>query len=104
MTILLDLLYGAAALLFLPILTYRIIFTGKYRSGWPERFGHVAPRRGGAPCVWLHAVSLGEVNATRTLVAAIRRRLPEHEIVISTTTQTGYDAACKEYHGKVAGV
>ena len=77
MSILLDLLYGAAAIVYLPILVYRIITTGKYRSGWGERFGRVPRRSGSAPCVWVHAVSLGEVNATRTLIAEIQRRLPQ---------------------------
>src|SRR5207302_9866502 len=55
-------------------------------------------------CVWVHAVSLGEVNATRTLIAEIRRRLPDCDVVVSTTTQTGYDAACREYGAKSIGV
>src|SRR5262245_3923881 len=95
--LLLDLLYAIAAIFYLPFLAYRIVVIGKDRSGWGERFGRVPRRTGMKPCVWIHAVSLGEVNATRTLIAAIGQRFPGSDIVISTTTQTGYDAACREY-------
>ncbi len=47
--------------------------------------------------MWIHAVSLGEVNATHSLVAEIEKRLPDHDIAISATTDTGYAAACKQY-------
>ncbi|MDA3877777.1 MAG: 3-deoxy-D-manno-octulosonic acid transferase [Halothiobacillus sp.] len=43
--------------------------------------------------IWLHAVSLGEVRAARPLVAALRQRWPEQSIMISTTTETGAQAA-----------
>ncbi|WP_407275550.1 3-deoxy-D-manno-octulosonic acid transferase [Halothiobacillus sp. DCM-1] len=43
--------------------------------------------------IWLHAVSLGEVRAASSLVAALRSRWPEIPIVISTTTETGAGAA-----------
>ena len=41
------------------------------------------------PCIWIHAVSVGEVNATRTLVEQMTRQMPDYEIVISSTTDTG---------------
>lgn len=96
----LDLAYIISAILYAPILLVRIIFTGKYRSGWAERFGRVKPRPGTRPCIWIHGVSLGEINATRSLVAEIERRLPKYDLIISTTTQTGYDAARKQYTPK----
>ena len=42
-------------------------------------------------------MSLGEINASRTLIPAIRQVMPDAEIVISTTTDTGYDRAIKLY-------
>lgn len=45
------------------------------------------------PLVWFHAVSVGEVNLIAGLVAAYRAANPEHRVVISTTTDTGYDLA-----------
>ena len=49
------------------------------------------------PCVWLHAVSLGEVSLIAPLVAEIERRHPDWQIAISTTTLTGYELATKRY-------
>jgi len=98
----LDLLYLPLAVGYLPFLLYQMIALKKNRRGWAERFGAVAPRMGERPCVWVHAVSLGEVNATRSLVDEIARRLPDHEIVISTTTDTGYAAARRQYPDRPA--
>lgn len=94
---LLDLLYIPAAILYLPILLYQMIALGKNRRGWAERFGAIRHRSGTRPRIWIHAVSLGEVNATHTLVSEIRRRLPDYEIAVSATTDTGYAAACRLY-------
>jgi 3-deoxy-D-manno-octulosonic-acid transferase len=61
----------------------------KARGGWRERFGHAErlgpgdPRR---PRILLHAVSVGEVNALRTLVPLLA---PEAEVVVASTTDTG---------------
>lgn len=69
----------------------------KYGDGWPQRFGRVPARAGDRPCIWIHAVSVGEVNATRSLVEELRRRLPNHDLVVSATTRTGFEAATRAY-------
>ena len=101
MTWLINLLYGLAAVAYIPLLLYQMLVHKKNRRGWREKFGFVKRRVGRKPCVWIHAVSLGEVNATRSLVAEIERRLPAHEIVISATTDTGYAAAARLYGPKL---
>jgi 3-deoxy-D-manno-octulosonic-acid transferase len=105
MRIFVDICHLLAALLVAPFLLYRSITTGKYRRGWGQRFGHVPPLpRSPAlplspsptlppPRVWVHAVSVGEVNAVRGLIAAWRARLPELEVVVSATTDTGHARA-----------
>lgn len=57
-----------------------------------EQFGRL---RGGLPpdALWLHAVSLGEVRAAAMLIRAVRARWPDRPIVLSTTTETGAEAA-----------
>lgn len=45
------------------------------------------------PVIWLHAVSVGEAMAARTLLKEIRTRYPQHTIVMSTTTETGRSLA-----------
>ncbi|MGI9458326.1 MAG: 3-deoxy-D-manno-octulosonic acid transferase, partial [Aeoliella sp.] len=47
--------------------------------------------------VWIHAVSVGEVNLLATTLGELAQRRPDLEIVISTTTKTGYDLALRNY-------
>jgi len=97
MRVLLDIAYLLLAIAYIPILIFQRVFRGKIRTGWRERFGHVPARTGDKPYIWIHAVSLGEANAAVSLVAEFRRRLPDHDIVVSTTTDTGRAAAIKHF-------
>ncbi len=45
------------------------------------------------PSIWIHAVSVGEVLATRALIPALRERYPEHRLLRSTTAETGRSVA-----------
>jgi 3-deoxy-D-manno-octulosonic-acid transferase len=49
--------------------------------------------------LWLHAVSLGEVQALRPLVEQLQRQAPQLPLVISSTTETGM-AAARELFGE----
>ena len=98
MPILLDLVYAALLLFCSPLLLYRSVRTGKYRSGWAEKFRGKAPLRiGDRPCVWFHAVSVGEVLLLRPVVEELARRRPGWDVVISTTTSTGLAVARRTY-------
>lgn len=68
----------------------------KARGGWGQRFGNVRRMlkhpegRAGRKRLMLHAVSVGEVNAVRSLVPL----LTEHaDVIVSTTTDTGLKRA-----------
>jgi len=89
MALLLDLLYGLLLCLGWPVLLHRRLKRGPGSLALRERLGRVPSRPVAAHCVWLHGVSLGEINATRTLVAELRRRSPETVVVLSSTTATG---------------
>ena len=39
--------------------------------------------------LWIHAVSVGEMNVCVELVQALQKRLPNIKMVVSTTTTTG---------------
>jgi 3-deoxy-D-manno-octulosonic-acid transferase len=65
----------------------------RYRTGWAHRFGKIARKYPEKKCIWLHAVSVGEVNATKTIVEELENRFGGFEIVISTTTDTGFARA-----------
>ncbi|MFW6107499.1 MAG: 3-deoxy-D-manno-octulosonic acid transferase [bacterium] len=97
MSILLDVAYLAGVGLASPLLAYKALSSEKYRSGFPERFGRVAPRAGQAPCVWVHAVSVGEMSLARPLVEEVERRWPGWEVVLSTATNTGLATARRLY-------
>ncbi len=93
-----DLLYGlAAATVGWPYLLYRRLTRGPSGTSWREYFGSIPSRPVSAHCVWIHAVSLGEINATRTIVAELHSRSPQTVVVISSTTRTGLDQARKLY-------
>ena len=66
---------------------------GNWQSGFAERFGKFSTRFKQAitnrQVLWIHAVSVGEVNIATQLIRAIETRLPNLKIVVSTTTSTG---------------
>ena len=77
---------------------YRWARSGKYREGWSEKLGGKAPLRiGNQPCLWFHAVSVGEVLLLRPLIREMSRRRRGWEIVVSTTTATGLAVARRTY-------
>jgi 3-deoxy-D-manno-octulosonic-acid transferase len=98
MSFLLNLIYLVLILFASPWLLYSAIRAGKYREGFAAKFfGRVPVRTGHRRCIWLHAVSVGEVNLLKTLLERIEREYPDCECVISTTTKTGYDLAQRKY-------
>lgn len=97
MRFLADLVYLLAGLAYLPVAIYQALVLQKNRRGWRQRFGSVPTRPAGVPRVWMHAVSLGEVNATPRLIEALKRDHPGLDIVVSTTTDTGYARAVQLY-------
>ena len=98
MSLILDLVYLLAAVAMAPVVAYRAIRHNRYRTGWRQRFGQVHRRDPARPCLWLHAVSVGEINASKTLVAELQRLRSDCEIVVSTTTDTGF-ARARELFG-----
>lgn len=66
---------------------------GNWRTGFAQRFGHYRPELKAAlaarPVLWLHAVSVGEVGVCWQLIRALEPRVPEFQILVSTTTSTG---------------
>jgi len=72
---------------------YRVIRHKRYRIGWAQRLGKIARKNPEKKCIWLHAVSVGEVNAAKTIVSELEKRFSDYEIVISATTDTGFARA-----------
>ncbi|RMG02981.1 MAG: 3-deoxy-D-manno-octulosonic acid transferase [Planctomycetota bacterium] len=98
MATLLDVVYLALIAVLSPYLAWSAWRKGKYREGYAEKlFGFVPRRDGDRPCVWFHAVSVGEVNLLPGLVARWRERHPDWEVVVSTTTKTGMELARRRF-------
>jgi len=53
--------------------------------------------------IWVHAVSVGEINATEGLIKRIKSELPAYKLVVTTVTATGQEVANKKL-GDVADV
>lgn len=87
-------LYSAVLYVLTPITVYHLIWRGfrvhEYFQRWPERYASYS-----APTpridIWLHAVSVGEVNASVPVVEALRRQHPQLRWLITTITPTGSD-------------
>lgn len=85
-------LYSAVLYLLTPLTVYHLIWRGfrfsEYFQRWDERYGsyRAPPRRSD---VWLHAVSVGEVNAAAPLVNRLRTLRPDLQLVVTTITPTG---------------
>jgi 3-deoxy-D-manno-octulosonic-acid transferase len=104
MAYLLNLIYLAAWLVLAPWLCWQAWFRRKpLRALAAKWLGRVAyqpealARDRDRPVAWFHGVSVGEIHLLRQVVAQFRRRFPNWQCVISTTTATGYDEAAKHF-------
>lgn len=100
---LLNALYLLLLLFLSPWLIFRAVTTGRYREGFLEKcFGMVPvleekPDSAGRKRVWIHAVSVGEVQLAETFLKAFRQRYPDFLYAISTTSRTGMELAKKKF-------
>jgi 3-deoxy-D-manno-octulosonic-acid transferase len=81
-----------------PVLVYRRFTAGKYRRGWSEKLtGCLSRQHPDRPCLWFHAVSVGEVLQLQKVVEDCESRFSNCEFVITVTTETGFDVARTKY-------
>ena len=100
---LLNLIYLAVWLALAPWLCWQAWFRKKPLRGlkakWLGRVGplaHISDNETKS-VVWFHGVSVGEIHLLRQVVARFREHFPYWQCVISTTTNTGHDEACKHF-------
>lgn len=60
-----------------------------YRERLRERLGFIRIEPASMGGLWIHAASVGEVQAARPLIAALRETWPDHAITVSTQSPTG---------------
>ncbi|HNR22189.1 MAG TPA: lipid IV(A) 3-deoxy-D-manno-octulosonic acid transferase [Steroidobacteraceae bacterium] len=96
------LLYLTAVYLLAPLVGAAMLLRGfRDRSYWmnfSERFGFGTVEQEGR-CLWVHAVSVGEVQASAALVRALRERYPDLPLVVTTVTPTGAQRARALFEG-----
>ncbi len=97
-----NLVYGVALLAWSPVLLWEYC-RGKRRSQWRQRLWGpdlVVPHSDAnstLPLVWLHAVSVGEVNLLVTLLPALRQKYSGYRFAISASTDTGLALARRRF-------
>jgi 3-deoxy-D-manno-octulosonic-acid transferase len=98
MSLLLNLVYGIALLALSPWLVYKALTTGKYRRCLGAKgLGLAPPDPDSRCCAWFHGVSVGEIHLLRQVIAGFRRRHPDWQCAVSTTTDTGLEEARKHF-------
>lgn len=95
---LLNLLYLLAILCVSPFVLYRAIRHGRYRRGFFSKvLGRLDLNDKSVATVWIHAVSVGEVQLVRSVVQRFAKDFPQYRIAISTSTDSGFDIARELY-------
>jgi 3-deoxy-D-manno-octulosonic-acid transferase len=88
-----NILFTVCFVLSTPYYFVRMRRRGNWLQGFAERFGKYDTNLKQAitnrNTLWMHAVSVGEVNICTQLIRALEPRLPNLKIVVSTTTTTG---------------
>ena len=77
-------------LLLIPLAVYWIsggIVNRSYRDRLMQRFGFGFPKL--QDSIWIHAVSVGEVQAAVPLIHVLMQRFPLQKIIVTTVTPTG---------------
>ncbi len=101
-------LYTLLQLILLPFLFIPLALISlsipRYRLRSLRRIG-IGLRRGknnkDKTTIWIHALSVGEVTSSLPLLSALRKEIPNLELVFSTTTRSGEGVAAKLLTGKV---
>lgn len=75
-----------------PLLLLRLLWRARrqreYLQHVGERFGFYDAAVAG-PCLWVHAVSVGETRAAEPLIHGLQQRYPQHRILLTHMTPTG---------------
>jgi 3-deoxy-D-manno-octulosonic-acid transferase len=84
--------YAILTYLLLPVYAFYWLFRGvgnkAYWDRFGQRFGFGYPIMANG-CIWIHAVSVGEVQAAVPLVRELQKRFPDRRLLVTTVTPTG---------------
>ncbi|CAJ2376470.1 MAG: 3-deoxy-D-manno-octulosonic acid transferase [Arenicellales bacterium IbO2] len=99
-------IYRVALGLFFPLVILRLLWRAlrdrRYLEKMPQRFGVYARGESQNYPVWIHAVSVGEVNAAAPLARHLLARHAHLKILITTMTPTGADRVAQIFREEVS--
>ena len=96
-------LYNFLTFLYLPIAIARLFYKKKFSIDefyrLKERFGFSDNDEEfhNKKIIWIHAVSIGEVNTSINLIKSLKKTFPSKNILVTTTTETGSATLMKEF-------
>lgn len=96
MIIIYHILVTVLFVLALPLLPFVWIVSEKRRANLLQRLGlktGIPLKKKGDRRIWVHALSVGEVNSSVPFVTGLKKRMPGAQIVFTASTRTGYDTA-----------
>ncbi len=100
MYILYQIILSLLFYLIAPVLLVCAFITGKHREGlrqrlaWYPAFPDTTKRR-----IWLHAASVGEVQAASVLISTLKKKYPDAGLLLTTTTIHGRKFAEQQLEG-----
>lgn len=107
MSYLLNLIYVLLLIAASPWIVWRRVTQGRYKRGWREKLLGILPRpTASTPTsyskqtkrrIWFHAVSVGELQVIRPVIELAQSEWPDLQIVVTTSTDSGYELAKKLY-------
>tara|TARA_B100000575_G_C23100342_1_gene634820 strand:+ start:54 stop:1280 length:1227 start_codon:yes stop_codon:yes gene_type:complete len=85
--------YNFVLTIILPLIFIRSLYKslkfGENPKRIMEKFSIYGGKKSSKPIILIHAVSVGEVLASRKFVEEIKKRFPDHQTLITCSTQTG---------------
>ena len=98
-------IYSFILYLSVPFVLLRLFWLGfrnpDYRRRWNERFGLLDKVTSYDKIIWLHAVSVGEVQVSKPLVNRLLEEYSDYKILVTTMTPTGADSVNQYFGEKV---
>ncbi len=79
-----------------PVALAAFILQPKFRAGFWEKIGFYGKNKPDKKSIWVHAVSVGEINATEELIKRLKQAFPKYSLIVTTVTATGQEVANKK--------
>ena len=99
--------YNLLTLFYLPIAFIKLFYKKNFSF---EEFKRIRERLGSSKTfkfnknknlIWVHAVSVGEVNASVNLIRKLKKVFPNSDILVTTTTQTGSKRLKQDFYEEI---